>query len=212
MLNKKPVIGLAGGVGSGKSLIGRQFVELGCVLFNADTVAKDQYKKAEIKQQLVSWWGEDVIRPDGGVDLKKVGALVFGDQAERERLEGLIHPLVDAERKIFIERANKDEQVKGIVLDVPLLFEVGVDRQCDAVVFVDTALETRIERVISSRGWDREELIKREKNQFALDMKRQAADYIVDNNSSVSESFAQVENVFKQILSQPPEQTPEQCN
>ncbi len=184
MLKKKPIIGLAGGIGSGKSTVAKIMGEMGGLVIDADGIAKDALRREDVKAKLVAWWGEGILAGDGSVDRGKLAEMVFEDTDERLRLESLIHPIVSDERGRLIEEGNEDECVKWIILDVPLLFEVGLDEKCDLVVFVDTPEDERLERVMGARGWDGEELRRREKNQFDLDKKRNRSGYIIDNSNS----------------------------
>ena len=200
MVRKKPIIGLAGGIGSGKTLVARQLESLGAVVFDADQVAKAQYQREDVQQQLVEWWGNDVLTQDGQVNLSAVASIVFDHQDERSKLEGLIHPIVAQARVEFVDQAMADPAIKAVVLDVPLLFEVGLHENCDSVIYVDCDLKIRQSRVMARRGWDADELKRREKTQWPLDKKRRTADYIVTNSSSEDQCLTQVQDVFHRIL------------
>jgi dephospho-CoA kinase len=174
------VIGIAGGIGSGKSTVARAFADLGCVVSDSDAQARAALDRPDIQAQLVSWWGDQIVGSDGSVDRQVVGAIVFGDPAQRSRLEGLIHPLVRRSRSELIEQAVASG-APAVIVDAPLLFEVGLDKECDAVVFVDVDRETRVARVRARNGWDEAELDRRENAQLALDEKRRRSDYSVSN-------------------------------
>ena len=133
-------------------------------------------------------------------DLEGLCAAHPEEADELRRLEGLIHPLVEQERRETIGRAQRDPAVRAVVWDVPLLFEKQLDRQCDCVIFVHADRAVRLERLVRDRGWDENELDRREKKQMALDRKRRSAHYIIDNGSSEAACFAQVRDVFTRIL------------
>lgn len=207
----KPVIGLMGGIGSGKSLVARQFAELGCGVIDADQLARDAYADPAVVGQIVDWWGKAVINEQDGhgdgqvseavtLDRRKIAAIVFDQPAERERLEGLIHPVVHTGRKVLRERFEADSGVVAIVEDCPLLLEVGLEDECDVLVFVDSPRDQRLARVQSTRGWDEAELTRREKNQIGLDKKVDRADYVLKNDAGEAECFAHVRRVLSQIL------------
>ena len=202
MRHGKPIIGITGGIGSGKSFVARLFGELGCAVFDSDAAVRDAYERADVRQALRDWWGEGVIRPDGSVDRRAVGARVFADAAVRGRLEGLLHPLVAGERDRLMAESARDPAVRAYVWDTPLLFETGLDSACDAIVFVDTPYDVRLERVKTSRGWDAAELDRREKSQWPLDKKRLTSDYVVDNTADAGHARGQVSDVLSRILSQ----------
>ena len=173
-----PVIGLAGGIGAGKSAVARVMAELGCVVSDSDALARAALERDDVRAQLVSWWGDGVVGVDGTVDRGAVARIVFGDEAERLRLEALVHPLVRVSRGEAIERAEA-AGARAFVIDAPLLFEAGLDAECDVVVFVDAPRAVRLARVRQHRGWDEAELARRESAQLGNDEKRRRADVVV---------------------------------
>jgi len=199
---RKPLIGLAGGIGAGKSTVARMLSELGAGVIRSDELAGDEINQPEVIAALRDWWGSDVLGEDGRVDRQKVASIIFADPAQRRRLEALLHPRVQSRRAALIDEYEKDARLKAIVLDSPLLYEVDLDLICDAVVFVEAALPTREERSEKSRNWAPGELTRREKNQQPLDTKRARADYTVDNNSTLASLRRQVESVFLRIVSE----------
>lgn len=196
----KPVIGIIGGVGSGKSFIASLFEELGACVIRSDDLVHQVYTFPKVKSVLRQWWGEGVFKPDGSVDRKAVAQRVFSDSHERARLEQLIHPLVDQERRRIMEKKQNDPQVKAFVWDTPLLVETGLHHQCDVVIFVDTPWEIRLQRV-SQRGWDAQELSRRENSQLPLDKKREISDYVISNAANTASARSQVRQIFSQIES-----------
>ena len=181
-----PVIGLVGGVGSGKSSVARAFEARGCVVSDSDAVVKEVLTRQEVRDILVGWWGRSILDGEGRVDRKKVADVVFRDAFERRRLEALVHPLIRESREALIERARASG-AKGVVVDAPLLFEAGVDAECDAVVFVETTRAVRLGRVREHRGWDEGELDRREKAQMPLEEKRRRSDHVITNNGTLAE-------------------------
>ncbi|MDX2114055.1 MAG: dephospho-CoA kinase [Planctomycetota bacterium] len=181
------VLGIAGGIGSGKSTVARAFASLGWEVVDSDKEAAAALQSEEAKRALVGWWGPGVLDAGGGVDRGAVGRLVFADEEKRRALEGLIHPMIARTRAQVLERARArvrgraGERV-GVVFDAPLLFEAGLDGQCDAVVFVDAPRGVRLERVRRSRGWDEAELSRREAAQWAPERKRALCRFVVNND------------------------------
>ena len=196
----KPIIGIAGGIGSGKSFVARLFGELGALVISSDEQVTDAYRDANVRKTLLEWWGPDVIRPDGEINRRFIGAKVFADPAERRRLEELLHPRVHAARERAMAAAADDGSVVAYAWDTPLLLETDLHRQCDAVVFVDAPLETRLDRVRATRNWDAAELARRENSQWGLDRKREIADYVVSNTAGVDVARGQVQDVLSRIL------------
>ena len=198
MFEGKPVIGIAGGIGSGKSFIARLFGEERCLVIDSDRQVSEVYNDAHVRRVLREWWGNDVIRPDGHINRKLIGAKVFNDAGQRKRLEELIHPRVNAARQRAMALAGPE--VVAFVWDTPLLFETGLNRQCDAVVFVESSREDRLKRVRENRGWDAAELSRREISQWPLDRKREIADYVVSNTADAGFARSQVQDVLSRIL------------
>ncbi len=191
-------IGIAGGIGSGKSGLARALADLDCVVIDSDALAKDVLEEPDVKDQLRAWWGDAIIDEQGRVDRSRVASIVFEDDAQRKRLEALIHPRVkNARARIIAEHPD----ARAIVIDAPLLFEAGVDEECDAVLFVDVPRDIRLERVRDTRGWDEGELARREAGQWPVDRKRDASDLVIDNTGSkedlarkAAEALASLEN------------------
>lgn len=198
--HKKPIVGLAGGIGSGKSAVAKILNELGAGIIESDRLGHLEINAADVKQTLIRWWGKDILAPDGTVDRAKVAAVVFQDPAQRNRLEALVHPRIAIRRADMIAELEQQPKIKMIVLDSPLLYETDLDLLCDAVVFVDADDETRKERSEKQRNWAAGELARREKSHQPLDMKRARADYVCKNNSSLADLRKQVEHVFAQII------------
>jgi len=196
----KPIIGLAGGIGSGKSFIARLFAEEGCLVLSADEQVREIYTDAAVQNTLRQWWGDHVINSRGELDRKAVAALVFSDPVEKKRLENLVHPLIAEKRRERMLAAANDAQVLAFVWDIPLLFEVGSARECDAIVFVDAPWEERLARVRNTRGWDENDLRRRENLQHPLDNKREMSNYIVQNTADVGFARRQVREVLSRIL------------
>jgi dephospho-CoA kinase len=197
----KPVIGIIGGIGSGKSAVAGLFSREGCAVIDSDALGHEAIELPEVKAELRPWLGEGVFDEQGRVNRKAVGKLVFADPEKLERLNGLIHPRIGRQRDVLMVRHMADPAVKAVVWDTPLLLETGLDRECDVVVFVKASDEMRRERVAKTRGWSAQELAKREKSQIRLDKKALVADYYIDNNGDEVASLLQVQRVLSHLFS-----------
>lgn len=197
---RKPVIGLTGGIGAGKSLVARQLEGMGCGVINADLLAKRALEHPTVKCRLVSWWGAQVLDEHGRVNRLRVAELVFDRPDELARLEGLIHPRVHRGRRALRRSYGGDHSFKAIVEDCPLLLEKRLDADCDVVIFVASEVNVRFRRLASTRNWTAEDLVRREKNQLPLDIKAQRADYVIDNNAGEGDCLSHVRSVFFQVL------------
>jgi dephospho-CoA kinase len=196
----KPIIGITGGIGSGKSTVARIFGEIGCLVIDADEQVRRVYQDPDVVRELRGWWGEDVVGPSGELNRKKIADIVFIDPGQKHRLEGLLHPRVAELRKHRMTEAVDDPQIQAYIWDTPLLFEAGLRSECDAIVFVESPFSQRLERVNRSRRWDEAELRRREKSQWPLDKKREISDYIIDNTADADYVRSQVREVLFRIL------------
>ena len=200
MSRGKPIIGIAGGIGSGKSFVAQLFGELGCLVISSDDQVREAYRDSTVVATLRQWWGDEVLTPVGEVNKRVIAAKVFGQPVERERLEKLLHPMVNRARERLMEAAATDPKVPAYVWDTPLLFETGLNAKCDTVVFVDAPQALRLARVTASRGWDAGELARRENSQMPLDTKRKLSQYVVENTADADAVRGQVRAVLSRIL------------
>ena len=192
-----PVIGLLGGIGSGKSTVARVFKDLGCVVADADADAHQVLSETEVVEALRERWGDGVVRPDGTPDRREIGRIVFDDPAERAWLESVVHPRVSMLRKERFEAAPED--ATALLVDAPLILEANLDEECDHLVFIECPIEVRLSRVDSTRGWDAEELARREAAQVSLEEKRSRADELIMNTGSLAELEEQVRSILSRV-------------
>ena len=200
MFAGRPIIGISGGIGSGKSHIARLFGELGCAVIDSDAQVKAAYSDPSVLAKLREWWGDSAVTADGLPNRKAIAQKVFSDESERKRLEGLLHPLVAQLRDKEMEALAKNSSIVAFIWDTPLLFEAGLSGKCDALLFVNTPLEIRQQRVARTRGWSPEELLRRENLQWPLDRKRQISDYVIQNTADAGDARDQVRDVLSRIL------------
>jgi len=198
--NRKPVIGICGGIGSGKSFVANLFARQGCHVIDADRIAREATANPAIEAAITARFGPDARRPDGALDRAAIGKRVFADERELAWLESWIHPVVREQRHRQRAAAQRDPDVVAIVEDVPLLLENGIDREVDVVVFVDADEPTRHERTRLGRGWTPEQHARRESRQIPLDSKARRADYVIENSNRESADSARVHRILSQIL------------
>lgn len=196
----KPIVGIAGGIGSGKSTVASILEELGARVISSDRLNHEELDSPEVLQQLTAWWGRQVTTPDGRADRSSIRRIVAGDSSARRKLEALVHPRIAARRRELTELYRNDPAVKAVVWDSPLLFETGLDRQCDRIIFVEAPQEARLARIMRDRDWSAEDVERFEKSQKPLDFKKNRADYKVVNNSDLEDLRRQVSDVFSRIL------------
>ena len=189
-------VGLTGGIGAGKSEVARIFGELGALVIDADemarlAVAPGSEGLEEIKQR----WPQ-VIAADGTLDRPAMAALSFNDAATRNALNAIVHPTV---RKLAAEREAKAKPNQIVVHDVPLLFESGFSKECDANVVVVAPLEVRIERVRARSNLSRDKIERRIAAQMDPAESRRLADYVIENDGSREQLRERTETVYRSL-------------
>ena len=204
------VVGLSGGIGTGKSTVVRMLAELGAVVVDADAIVhRLQAAGAPLLDEIAGEFGPDVIGPDGALDRKRVADLVFRDPTARARLNAIVHPRVGAEMARELEAARK-EGVPLVVLDIPLLFEGRAGGGggasalgFDATVLVYAPRELQIERTLARDGATREDVERRLAAQLPIDEKRALADHVIDNAGTLDETERQVQALFPRLIGDP---------
>jgi dephospho-CoA kinase len=197
--NRKPIIGILGGLGSGKSTVAAEFGKSGCAIIDADRIAHELLGEPVVKKQVVAFFGEVILDSTGKIDPGKLADIVFADAQKLPALNKIIHPPVLQRVEQLIKQYNGQNQVKAIVLDMPLLVEVGWSKRCDKLIFVDCELQLRVERAKKTGVIDENQHKIRENFQISLDKKVALADNIIDNNSDFSALAEQVAKAFSYI-------------
>jgi len=197
---EKPIIGILGGVGSGKSTVAEEFVKLGCKKIDADKIAHELLDEPVVKEQVVSSLGKAILDSAGKIDRKKLADIAFVDGNKLSALNKIIHPYVLERAEELIKQYSRQNQVRAIVLDMPLLVEVGWDKRCDRLIFVDCKRQLRADRAKKMGFFNENQHKIRENFQISLDNKHNIADNIIDNNSGFSALAEQVTNIFSHIV------------
>jgi len=187
-----------GGIASGKSTVAAEFAKLGCEVINADKIAHELLEKEAVKRQIVAAFGPSILDPKGRIDRKRLADIVFADTHKLSLLNLIVHPLVLERAERQIERYSRQNQVRAIVLDMPLLAEVDWAKRCDRLIFVRCSKKIRAERA-KKMGFDKNQLKIRENFQISLDNKTGIADNTIENNSDFSALVRQVADIFTDI-------------
>ena len=195
----KPIVGLCGAIGSGKSTVAAEFGRQGCCVIDSDALNHAVLREPAVAGQLAEWWGKEILGPDGRPDRRKLAGIVFSDPAARQRLESLTHPLIAERRAAIIAEASKDAAFAAIVLDSPLLFESNLVQTCDAVVFVAVSDHERKQRLKRTRKWDADEVSRREQWQLPVAEKRRQADFVIDNEGERAALERQVAEILARL-------------
>lgn len=192
------LVGLTGGIGSGKSTVAARLVEHGAELIDADQIAREVVLPGNPAfDKIVEHFGPDILDQDGFIDRPKLGAIVFGDERRRTLLNEITHPAV------FERIANQLELLQAfdgcVVLDVPLLVESGVERGYDAVVVVATKPETQVRRLVELRGMSEADARARIAAQAPLDEKLRVATHVIWNEDSEKELLVRVDALGEEL-------------
>ncbi|KZZ85939.1 dephospho-CoA kinase [Bacillus sp. SJS] len=191
------VIGLTGGIASGKSTVSSLLKELGFPVVDADVIAKeavDQGKPAYSK--IAEVFGHHVLQPDGSIDRTKLGSVIFADPEKRNILNGIVHPEV---RKEMIRQRDEliQQGSKAVILDIPLLFESKLAHFADKSLLVYVTPETQLERLMKRNGYSQKEAQQRIDSQMPLDEKKSLADEVLDNNGTREETESQLLGILR---------------
>jgi len=192
------IIGLTGGIASGKSAVAEMLEEKGAFLVDADKLAREAVEPGRPAwQALVDWLGESILRPDQTIDRIKLAKLVFNDRQMLERLNRIIHPWVGSRFIAISEEIEKKDPEAVLVYDIPLLIEAGMQEVVNHVLLVHVPREVQIARLQLRDGLTRAEAEQRLKAQIPLDEKIKHADTVIDNSGSLVETARQVDQFWR---------------
>jgi len=195
-----PVVGLTGGIASGKSTVARLFRERGIPVVDADQLAREVVDKgSEGLAAIVAAFGNDVLLPDGALDRKALGARVFADAAARATLNAITHPRVALLSATRLAEA-RTQGAPYVMYEAPLIVENGLHRTMAALIVVSVEVPLQIERMMQRDGLDEAQGMSRIQAQTTLAQKLEAADYVIDNNQPIEKLHAQVERVHETLI------------
>lgn len=194
-------VGLTGGIASGKSTVSRIFASFGAKVLDADEVAREVLLPGQPAwTKLRRAFGQEFFHSDGTVKRKQLRKLVFADPEKRSQLNAIVHPEVMKEINRRSEILSSSVQTGVLLVDVPLLLEVGVANRFDKVVVVYVRKSVQINRLQQRDGISEEEAKQALKAQMALSKKVEQADYVIDNSGTLEETQAQVQRVWQELL------------
>ncbi len=191
------VIGLTGSIATGKSTVSEMFRELNIPVVDADLIAREVVEKGKpAYNQVVKYFGKDILQSDGEFDRKKLGNIVFNDDKKREKLNSIVHPAI-REEMIRQREAYKSSKVPCVVLDIPLLYESDLIDYVDKVIVSYVTEEIQLERLVKRDQSSVDEARSRINSQISIDKKKMLADAIIDNTGTRENSRQQLENLLK---------------
>ena len=194
------LVGLTGGIASGKSLVSAILRSLGAYIIDADVIARDLVKPGlPAWKEIVGKFGRDILSEDNSINRKLLGDIVFKDTAKREVLNSILHPKIFEEEDRQRKEIEKEHPDAIIIFDVALLIETGTYERMDVVVLVCSDEELQIKRLMERNGFTREEALDRIKAQVSAEDKKRYADYIIDTSKSEEDVKRQTIELYKKI-------------
>lgn len=212
------IVGLLGGIASGKSLIAEEFQRLGACVLDGDKAGHEVLEMEPVVRKLVERWGEGILS-EGKIDRRALAEIVFREkaepdsesgeapkqsdsldpQAELEFLESLTHPLIGKLLQERIAKIRESQRFEIVVLDAAVMIKSGWHKQCDRIIFIDVPQELREKRAIL-RGLSRHQFFMRERSQTPIEEKKKLADMVIDNSGPPQKTYKQVEEVWHSLL------------
>lgn len=190
------VLGLTGGIGSGKSMVARLFAQLGAVVIDADQLAREVVEPGQpALQEIAATFGPDMILPDGRLDRPRLGGIIFADPGKRARLDAITHPRIRTRMDELIKLRRSGTGV--LIVDIPLLYENQRTDSVEKVIVVWVDPQTQLARIRQRDGLSDEAARQRITAQMPLDAKRARADHVIDNRGSRDETLRQVEAIYR---------------
>ena len=195
----KKIIGLTGGIASGKSTVSNWLISQGYPVVDADIAARKVVEPGmPALREITEAFGRDILLEDGTLDRKKLGAIIFSDEEKRQTLNAIVHPAVREWMRQETDHAFS-EGASVVIMDIPLLFESKLTHMVEETVLVYVSMETQLKRLMDRDGYSEADALARIHAQMPIDDKRKLADYIIDNNGPVSETIEQVKEIMKQF-------------
>jgi len=196
------VIGIVGGIASGKSAVARMLQELGARVIDADAIGHEVLEFDSVKRAIERDWGDTVFGEDGRVDRRSLARVVFASPPEGPKqlaiLEQITHPIIGQQIQTLIDE-YRAEGVTALVLDAPVLLKAGWATMCDQILFVDVPQSVRFERAMS-RGWSKEDYEARQRSQLSLELKKERSSVVIDNSGTLENTRKQLQAFWMPLL------------
>lgn len=194
------LVGLTGGVATGKSTVAKMFTRCGAVVIDADELAREVVKPGKPAwRKIVKTFGKGVLNPDRTINRQALGDIIFSQPGKRRALERIIHPPVAREQMRLTRQAARKNPNVVVIYDVPLLFEAGIDKRVDRTIVVTADRETQIARLKQRNGLTRTEALRRIKSQMPLAEKRRRADYVFNGTCDRRVLSTQARTIYRTI-------------
>ena len=194
------IIGLTGGLGTGKSTVAKMLGEFGATVLDADVIAHQVMEPRRLAwRKIVEAFGREILNEDETINRRRLGLIVFANEERRKQLEAIVHPQVLREIKQQLGRLRRKHRLPAVVIDVPLLIEAGAQDLADVVVVVTAPAQAQRERLRKKFGWTEDELSRRIGAQMPLSAKAGLADHVIDNADGVEATRTQVKQLWQRL-------------
>ena len=194
------IIGLTGGIGSGKSSVAEMFKDEGAYVIDFDYLARVVVEPdTPAWRDIVDYFGQEILSPDRTLNRSKLAEIVFSDAQSRKALEGFTHPRIFEKRDTLLKDIKTKDSQAIVIVDVPLLFELSLNKNFDTIILVYVSRDVQIERAIKRDALLKEEVEKRLKAQINIEKKKLLADYIINNEGSLKNTRDQVRKVTHEL-------------
>lgn len=194
---RKPVIGLIGGIGAGKSAAAAAMARRGATVIDADRIGHEALEQPDVKAELVRMWGPNVLKSDGTANRRTIAGIVFPNPTELKRLEALVFPHIGRRVEGEIAAADADPKARFVALDAAVMLEAGWSERCDRIVYVDAPREVRLARLAVRSGWSSAEVAAREASQMSEDEKKARSDAVIRNGGAPEQLQERVDDLLR---------------
>lgn len=197
------VIGLTGGIASGKSTVSRIFKNAGAVIVDADRIARDVVKKGlPAYREIIDTFGDKVLAPGGEIDRSVLGDIIFNDPQKKQLLDRIVHPHVRKETSLQLKHIEKNDSNSIVILDIPMLMEAQMHKELSDVIVVYVPEDTQVKRLIQRDGISEADALVRIRSQMPIEEKKDLATIIIDNSGSRQNTHKQTLEIFKRFNKQ----------
>jgi dephospho-CoA kinase len=196
------VVGLTGGIATGKSTVADMLRNAGATIIDADEIARLVVQRDKpAYQEIVETFGRDVLLPDGDIDRRKLGDIVFHDSARKHALNRIVHPRVIAETDARLRRIEAARPQAIVILDVPLLIEARMHESLSEIIVVYAPEDVQLHRLMNRNRFSREDALARIRAQMPIETKKKFATILIDNSGSIEQTRAQTSQAFNYLKS-----------
>lgn len=194
-------VGLTGGIATGKSTAGRMFVELGCHLIDSDSITHQLLEPGQsVHDAVVAQFGKRIVRPDGSIDRRVLGDIVFKEDPEsRKTLNSLVHPAIIQRQREWLNEMQQRDPAGIAIVDATLMIEIGTYKNYDKVIVVTCRPGIQKQRLLERSGLKEDEIDARIRSQMPMDEKVKFADFVIDNSGDLAETRRQVIEVNSRL-------------